>query len=63
MNLGSKIRQHRRARDLTQEQLGRKVGMTRATINRIEKNKADVVVSKLEKIAEVLGVPTAELCS
>lgn len=55
--IGTAIREARRQRKLSQEQLGRLLGMSRATISGIETGKvAEVGVRKLMALCAALGL-------
>jgi transcriptional regulator with XRE-family HTH domain len=51
----------RRARGLTQERLAVAAGIRQAQISEIEAGKISVGIDSLERIAQALGVPFAEL--
>lgn len=48
-------------KNLSQKELGSMIGISSATINRIESGKQDVKLSRLKKIAKVLDVDIKEL--
>ncbi len=54
--LGQKIRKARSDRDVTQEELSKKLSVTGATISYIEKGAQSVSVHLLYEIAEALGM-------
>lgn len=54
---GAKIRELRQISDMSQEELGRKVGVQRAAINKYETGKVEnIPIKTIEKIAEVFEV-------
>lgn len=53
--LGYAIKQARKERNLTQEQLGKLVGVQRAQISKIENSTTDARFSTIMKVFEVLG--------
>jgi len=55
------IRARREDAGLTQEELGRRVGLTRGSITNLESARQRVQLDKLFEIAEALGVPLAAL--
>ena len=55
--LGQKIREYRRKRGMTQEELAEKLLSKKSTISEYENNKIDIKISILREIAKVLGVP------
>lgn len=62
MDLGSRIREMRRARGFSQERLGHEAGVTMATIQRVESGFIrDPHYSTLSGIARTLGTTVAEL--
>ena len=59
---GKLVRLHRERRtDMTQEKLGRMVGLSRTSITNIEKGRQHVALHQLFAIAEALKVPPAAL--
>lgn len=60
--MGKKLKKCRIERDMTQEELARRSGVSRQTIASIEKDGAGSATTKtLAKIAEALGTTVAEL--
>lgn len=57
----NKIREMRRERGLLQEQLAKKCGVSRQTINAIENNKYDPTLALAFKLAQELGTTVDEL--
>ncbi len=55
--LGARIREIRKARELTQEQLAEMVDVEQKHISRIEVGKNFPTIDRLERIAEALHVP------
>ena len=55
------IKLSRIKKDMTQKQLGELVGVSAATINRIELGKQSIKLETLKKIAEILEVTVNEL--
>ena len=55
-NVENKIREMRREKGLLQEQLPKKCGVSRQTINAIENNKYDPTLSLAFRLARELGV-------
>ena len=54
-NVENKIREMRREKGLLQEQLAKKCGVSRQTINAIENNKYDPTLALAFRLAQVLG--------
>ncbi|MFT5646682.1 MAG: transcriptional regulator with XRE-family HTH domain [Aureispira sp.] len=63
MDIGKQIKAFRKSKDLSQEGLAEKIGMSRSQYSRIEGNKVKPTLTTLEKIAEALEVGMAELFS
>ena len=61
LNVENKIREMRREKGLLQEQLAKKCGVSRQTINAIEKNKYDPTLALAFKLAQELGTTVDEL--
>jgi len=61
MNMGSAIRQLRKRKSWTQDELAHQAGTTAANISRIEANKYRPGVELLGSVAYVLGVKVYEL--
>ena len=56
MSLGESIRELRRAKDLTQEELGKLLEMTSQTVSKWERNESYPDAEMLPKLADALGV-------
>jgi len=54
--IGQKIKSLRKTRGMTQDQLGQKLGVQRATISNYEIGRRSPHLTELEKIANILGV-------
>lgn len=61
IKVGRKIKEYRRKRDLTQEQLAFEAGLHRAYIGQIERGEKNIGLQNLEKIATALGIELSEL--
>ena len=59
--LSNSLKVQRAKKDLTQEQLAQKVGVTRKTINTVENGKYVPSTYLALKLAKVLNVPVEEL--
>jgi ribosome-binding protein aMBF1 (putative translation factor) len=59
--LGEAIRNARKKQNLTQEQLGERVGVQRAQISRLESGKGMISLSTMKRVFQALGVATATL--
>ena len=58
---GARVRDLRRARNLTQEQLAHAAGLHRTIVGFIERGEREVGVSKVWPLAAALGVPASEM--
>ncbi len=61
MILGQKIKKLRELKDLTQEFMASELGMNQSAYSKIESGASEVSVSKLEKIASVLGIKPEDI--
>jgi len=59
--IGNRIREMRKARGLTQENLEQKSGISRNFISLVENNRKGISFSSIEKIAEALGLSSSQL--
>jgi transcriptional regulator with XRE-family HTH domain len=59
--VGDRIRAARLRANLTQQQVGERTGIDRATYNRIEQGHASPLLDSLIRIADAIGVPLADL--
>jgi len=59
--LGEAIRKARQAQNLTQEQLGKRIGVQKAQISRLEKGKSVITLPTISRVFRALGVKTAAL--
>ncbi len=53
---GQLIREARKAKGLTQKEMGEKMGVSESAFNRYENGTANLSLKTVEKIAEVIGV-------
>lgn len=60
-SIGASIRRVRLEAKLTQEELGKKVGLSRASINNIEHGRQKVFVHTFLELAWACGAPPVEL--
>ena len=58
---GQKVKQLRKAKELSQEDLAEKSGLNRPYISAIEQGKRNVSLEVIEKLAEALGIEIKEL--
>ena len=59
--VGEAIRKMRQAQNLTQEELGKRIGVQKAQISRLEKGKSVITLPTMSRIFQALGVSTATL--
>lgn len=59
--VGETIRKMRQAQNLTQEELGERIGVQKAQISRLEKGKSVITLPTMSRIFQALGVATATL--
>lgn len=59
--VGEAIRKMRQAQNLTQEQLGERIGVQKAQISRLETGKCVITLPTMSRIFQALGVATATL--
>ncbi|MFZ4264521.1 helix-turn-helix domain-containing protein [Streptomyces arboris] len=59
--IGDRIRAARQEAKLTQEQTALRIGMDRATYNRIEQGHSAALIDSLILIADAIGVPLSDL--
>ena len=61
MTIGERIKQARKAKGLTQEELAEKLGCTKQSIAQYEKGRRSPKIDGLIKRAEALNIPTSDL--
>ena len=54
-SIGNRIKKIRELKNLTQEHMAEKIGVSQSTYGRFENDITELTISKLEKIAESLG--------
>ena len=59
--VGEAIRKMRQDQNLTQEELGERIGVQKAQISRLEKGKSVITLPTMSRIFQALGVSTATL--
>ena len=59
--LAKQIIKYRKERELTQEELSAKTGISRSSIAMIETAQRDLTISKLSKISKALNITLSEL--
>ena len=62
VTIGRNVKQARERRQVSQEQLARKLGVTHMTVSRLERGVVkDISVRRLSEIADALEVPLRDL--
>ena len=61
VTIGENIRKYRKAKGLTQSELGKKLGTTQFVITNYERGRNNPTAAKLPDIAKALGVPLEAL--
>ncbi|MBD5358088.1 MAG: helix-turn-helix transcriptional regulator [Bacteroides sp.] len=59
--VGEAIRKARQAQNLTQEQLGERIGVHKAQISKLEKGKSVITLPTMSRVFRALGVTTGAL--
>lgn len=59
--IGDRIREHRLWANLTQDEIVRRTGLDRRTVQRIERGETDARLTWLLLIADAIGLPFAQL--
>ncbi|HZF99067.1 MAG TPA: cupin domain-containing protein [Pseudoxanthomonas sp.] len=60
MDIGARLQRVRKAKDLSQRELAKRVGVTNSTISLIEQNKVSPSVSSLKKVLDGIPISLAE---
>lgn len=61
MNIGENLKKIREKKGYSQEMTANSLGVSYGTYHKIEKGKADIKFSLLEKFAEIMEIPLLEL--
>lgn len=61
MMIGSKLKKVREFNNFTQEYMSEKLNMSQSNYSRIENNEVDIPISKLQQIADILGLKVVDL--
>ncbi|MCI6838517.1 MAG: helix-turn-helix domain-containing protein [Prevotella sp.] len=59
--LGEAIRKARLAQNLTQDELGKRVGVQRSQICRLESGRTNITIPVMSRVFQALGIATATL--
>src|SRR5689334_11226582 len=60
-NIGNNIKKFRELKDITREQIASDLDMSLSGYSKIERGEIDLTISRMEKIAELLGVDVSQL--
>lgn len=55
--IGTKLKEYRKSKGLTLDELGKKAGITASYISQVERNLAEPSISSLRKIAKAINIP------
>ena len=61
LNLGKRLREIRQARELTQRDLARRIGIDDYYISRLENDRVNPTLSTLQKVAEAFQIEVQDL--
>ena len=61
MDIGNSIKKYREQKELSREIVAREMEMSLSGYSKIERNEVDLTISKVQKIAQVLGVDIAQI--
>ena len=61
MDIGSNIKKYRELKNITREAMASEMDMSLSGYSKIERNEVDLTVSKVQKIAQVLGVDVSQI--
>jgi len=61
MNIGDNIKKFRELKNITRESISSELNMSLSGYSKIERNEVDLTLSKIQKIAEVLGVDLSQI--
>ena len=59
--LGEAIRKARLAQNLTQDELGKRIGVQRSQICRLESGRTNITIPVMSRVFQALGIATATL--
>lgn len=59
--VGEAIRKARQTQNMTQEELGERIGVQRAQISKLEKGKSVITLPTMSRVFKALGIATATL--
>ena len=61
MEYRNKVRQYRRQRDLTQEDVAKKIGVSVPYLSQIESGKINLTEKTMRKFSDFFGTPVADI--
>jgi transcriptional regulator with XRE-family HTH domain len=63
MHIGQKIRKLRELKNLTQSHMAQRLGLTQSAYSKLELGESEVPYSRLERIADVMGLKPEDIVS
>jgi transcriptional regulator with XRE-family HTH domain len=63
MHIGQKIRKLRELKNLTQSHMAQQLGLTQSSYSKLELGESEVPYSRLERIADVMGLKPEDIVS
>ena len=61
MNIGHNVKKYREQKDLSRQIVAREMQMSLSGYSKIERDEVDLTISRVEKIAQVLGVHISQI--
>lgn len=61
MDIGNNIKKYRELKNMSRETVATEMDMSISGYSKIERNEVDLTISKVQKIAEVLGVDVSQI--
>ncbi|MCC9065294.1 helix-turn-helix domain-containing protein [Flavobacterium piscisymbiosum] len=61
MDIGGNIKKFRELKDITREAIASDLGMSVSNYSKIERGEIDLTLSRIEKIAQILGVDLSQI--
>ena len=60
-NIGENIKKFRELKNITREQMAADLGLSLSGYSKIERNEIDLTVSRIQKIAQIIGVDMSQI--
>lgn len=61
LNIGDSIKKFRELKNITREHMAAELGLSVSAYGNIERNKTDLTISRIQKIAEILEVDISQI--